>query len=89
MDESSTRPTVWTSRPVLKSLETSAMPTDYCLTLQDRQGVQYFGSQAIKSEKHKAIDTAESHPLRRSTAQYIELVAKNKDFSLQCRPRPE
>ena len=65
------------------------MPTDYCLWLQDRQRVRYFGSQAIKPDKYKAIDPAEGHPLRRSTAQHIELVAKNKDFGVQCRPRPE
>jgi hypothetical protein len=51
------------------------MPMDYGLRLQDRQRVQYFGSQAIKPDEHKAIDTAEGHPLRRSTAQHIELVA--------------
>jgi hypothetical protein len=31
---------------------------------------------------------SEGHPLRRSAAQHIELVAK-KDFSLQSHPRPE
>jgi hypothetical protein len=65
------------------------MPTDYCLWLQDRQRVQYFGNQAIEPDKHKAIDAAEGHPLRRSTAQHIELVTKNEDFGLQYRPRPE
>jgi hypothetical protein len=48
--------------------EASAMPTDYCLRLQDRQRVQYFGGQAIKPDKHKAIDPAKRHPLRRSAA---------------------
>jgi len=27
--------------------------------------------------------------LRRSAVQNIELVTKNEDFGLQCRPRPE
>jgi hypothetical protein len=65
------------------------MPTDYCLWLQDRQRVQSFGSQAIKPDKHKAIDSAEGHLHRRSTAQHIELVAEDKGLSLQRGPRPE
>jgi hypothetical protein len=32
---------------------------------------------------------AKDHILPRSTAQNIELAAKNDDFGLQCRPRPE
>jgi hypothetical protein len=41
------------------------------------------------AEQHEAIDIAENHALRRSTAQNIELEAKDKDFGLQCCPRPE
>ena len=39
--------------------------------------------------KYQAIDLAKGHPLRRSTAENIELVAKNEDFGLQRRPRAE
>jgi hypothetical protein len=43
----------------------------------------------IEPAKYQAIDLAKGHPLWRSTAQDIELVTKNEDFGLQCRPRPE
>jgi hypothetical protein len=40
----------------------------------------------MERAKYQAIDFAKDHPLRRSTAQNIELAAKNEDFGLQCRP---
>jgi hypothetical protein len=39
--------------------------------------------------KHQAIYVADGHPLRRFAPQHIELVSKDKDFKLQCGPRPE
>jgi len=53
---------------------------DYGLRLQDRPPILW--GQAINPVKYKAIDTAEGHLLRRSTAQHIELVAKNKDLAM-------
>jgi hypothetical protein len=34
------------------------------------------------------IEIVDGHPFWRSTTQHIELVTKDKDFGLQCRPRP-
>jgi hypothetical protein len=54
-----------------------------------RRAHQHCGRQAIEPTKYQAIDLAKDYPLRQSTAQNIELVAKNEDFGLQCHPRPE
>src|ERR1700758_922723 len=45
--------------------ETGAMPTDYCLRLEDFQRVEHLGRQAIEPAKQQAIDVADGHPLRR------------------------
>jgi hypothetical protein len=39
--------------------------------------------------RNDTIDLAKGDPFWRPTAQNIELVPKNEDFGLQCRPRPE
>jgi hypothetical protein len=43
----------------------------------------------IEPAQQQTIDIADGYPLRRSAPQRIELVSRDKDFSLQCRPRPE
>ena len=65
------------------------MPADHRLRLDDFQRVQHLRSQTIQPGKHQPINVAESHSLRRSAPQHIELVPKNKDFGLQRGPRPE
>jgi hypothetical protein len=65
------------------------MPTDNGLRLEYLWRIQRRGRQAIEPAKYQAIDFAKDRPVRRSTAQNIDLVAKNEDFGLQCRPRPE
>ena len=65
------------------------MPSDHRLGLEDFQRVQRIRSQPIEPSKHQPIDVADHHPLRGSTPQHIELMPKDEDFGLQCRPRPE
>jgi hypothetical protein len=44
---------------------------------------------AIEPDKQHAVDAAEAHSLRGFAPQYVELVAKHKDFGFQRSPRPE
>src|SRR5215467_9089009 len=60
------------------------MPTDYCLRLQARQRVEYFVSQDKARQRTRRSTLLRGHLLRRSRAQHIELVAKNKDLSLKA-----
>jgi hypothetical protein len=53
------------------------------------QPVQNRGSEAIKRDKHEAIQVAEGYPLWGLAPQHVQLVSKDKDFSLQRSPRPE
>jgi hypothetical protein len=64
------------------------MPMYNGFGLENLQRIQHLGSQAIEPDKHQAIEIADGHPFRRSTTQHIELVTKDKDFGLQCRPQP-
>jgi hypothetical protein len=43
----------------------------------------------MEAAKYEAIDLAKGDSLWRFTAQNFELVTKNEDFGMQCRPRPE
>jgi hypothetical protein len=65
------------------------MPSDDGLRLDDFERVQHIGSQPIERGKHEAIEVADSHPLWRSTPQYVELMSKDEDFGLQRGARPE
>jgi hypothetical protein len=71
------------------SWQTGAMPADNRLRPEDFERVEHLGRQAIEPTKHQGIDVADGYPLRRFAPQHIELVSKDKDFKLQCGPRPE
>jgi hypothetical protein len=45
--------------------------------------------QPIEPGKHHTIHVVEDQPLWGFAPQHIELVSKDKDFTLQCSPRPE
>jgi hypothetical protein len=65
------------------------MPSNDGLWLKDFQPIQHLGSQPIESGEHQTIDIADSHSLRRSTPQHIELVSQDEDFGLQRPARPK
>ena len=69
--------------------QTSAMPCDHGRRLENFQGVAHAGHQAIETSEDETIDIAEGKAPRRLTPQHVELMAKDKDFSLQRRARPE
>jgi hypothetical protein len=69
--------------------ETSAVPADHRVWLENFQCVQYPRSHTIESHKHQAVDIAEGHSLRGFAPQHVELVSKDKDLDLQGSPRPE
>src|SRR6516164_2832346 len=69
--------------------ETSAVPADHRLRLEDFQCVQYSRSHTIEPRKHQAVNVAEGQSLRRFAPQHVELVSKDKDLGLQRSPRPE
>src|SRR5665213_2298730 len=58
-------PAAATSRlPSPEQLETSAMPADYGVWLDDCQGVHNPGRDPVEGGKDQAIEIAESEPLR-------------------------
>ena len=65
------------------------MPSDHGGRLENFQCVAHAGHQAIETSEHQPIDITEDKALRRLTPQHVELMAKDKDFCLQRRARPE
>ena len=65
------------------------MPTDQRFGLENFQSVQNSGGQVIEPGKDEAIQVAEGCSFCGFAPQHIELVSKDKDFTLQCSPRPE
>jgi len=65
------------------------MPSDHGRRLENFQGVAHAGHQAIETSEDETIDIAEGKAPRRLTPQHVELMAKDKDFGLQRRARPE
>jgi hypothetical protein len=65
------------------------MPCDHCRGLENFQRVEHAGRQAIETSENEPIDVAEDKAPRRLTPQYIELMAKDENFGVQCSTRPE
>ena len=59
------------------------MPADDRLRLDDHQGVQNVGCDAIQARKNEAIKIAENKPLRRFSSQHIKLVAQRHNLCLE------
>jgi hypothetical protein len=69
--------------------ESSAVPADHRLRLENFQGVQYSRSHTIERGKHEAVNVTERQSLRGFAPQHVELMSKDKDLGLQHSPRPE
>src|SRR6516164_136763 len=69
--------------------ETSAVPADHRLRLEDFQCVQYSRSHTIEPRKHQAVNIAERQSFRRFAPQHVELVSKDQDLGFQRSPRAE
>src|SRR5262249_36434775 len=65
--------------------ETSAVPADHRLRLENFQCVQYSRSYTIEPRKHQAVNIAERQSLRG----FAPLVSKDQDLCFQRSPRPE
>ena len=65
------------------------MPTQDGLGLEDLERVERLGGEVKEPDKQQSIDVADGHPLRRFAPQYIELMSKDEDFSLQRCARPD
>src|SRR5262247_3388104 len=81
--------TTWSGFPAPIGSETSAVPADHRLRLEDFQCVQYFRSYTIEPRKHQAVNIAERQSLRGFTPRHVELVSKDQDLCFQRSPRPE
>jgi bifunctional non-homologous end joining protein LigD len=66
--------------------ETSAVPADHRLRLENSQCVQYSRSYTIEPRKHQAVNIAERQSLRGFAPQHVELVPKDKDLGFQRSP---
>lgn len=62
------------------------MPADHRLRLDNRQGIEGAGRQAIQPHKEQPISAAEDQPFRSFPTQHVELVAQGDDFRLQISP---
>jgi hypothetical protein len=65
------------------------MPADDRARLGDHQGVQNAGCKPIKARENEPVEIAENKPLRRFSAEHIELVAKHDDLRFERGSRPE
>jgi hypothetical protein len=65
------------------------VPAQERLRPYDFQRVHHPGSEAIKPDKHQAVDAAEGYSLQEFALQDVELMPKYEDFGFQRSPRPE
>ena len=61
------------------------MPADHRLRLDNRQGIQGAGRQAIQLHKGQLVSIAEDQPFRSFPTQHAALVAQGDDLRLQIR----
>ena len=83
------RPAARSGFPAPERAKSSPMPADHRLRLDNRQGIQGAGRQAIQPHKEQPISVAEDQPFRSFPSQHVELVAQGDDFRLQISPRSE
>src|SRR4051812_16678882 len=73
------RPANSSSRlPAPKQAETSAMPAQKGVGLDDREGIQNTRRHPIQADENQAIEVAEDRPLRRASVQHVQLMAQSQ-----------
>jgi hypothetical protein len=65
------------------------VPADNGLRLDTHQAVQNAGCKPIKARENEPVEIAENKPLRRFSAEHIELVGKHHDLCFERGSRPE
>src|SRR5436309_2776140 len=69
------RPANSSSRlPAPEQAETSAMPAQNGVGLDDREGIQNTRRHPIQADENQAIEVAEDRPLRRASVQHVQLM---------------